>query len=147
MDMFGTDFNPGAPRNVVAAGEAAAVAAPAAQNYVDIPDSELQENGGYDITKIASQVHVVWNRGDHALMGREVYQIGWGDHVRKAIGKYGDQAEDLVTLPYFQERVTFHDFSATIESIGIEHSYQFSDACVALYREFKVGEMVDLKME
>ena len=62
-------------------------------------------------------------------------------------GKYGDHAKDLVTLTYFQERVTFHDFSATIEYIGIEHSYQFSDACVALYREFKVGEMVDLKME
>ena len=64
MDMFGTDFNPGAPRNAVAT----AVAAPAAQNYVDIPDSELQENGGYDITKIASHVHVVWNLGDHALL-------------------------------------------------------------------------------
>ena len=95
MDMFGTDFNPRAPRNVVAAGEAAAVAAPAAQNYVDIPDSELQENGGYDITKIASHVHVVWNRGDHALMVRESVQIGWGDHVRKAIGKYGDHDNEI----------------------------------------------------
>ena len=95
MDMFGTDFNPGAPRNVVAAGEAAAVAAPAAQNYVGIPDSELRENGGYDITKIATHVHVVWNNEDGALLAREGFQMGWGENVRKAIGKYGDHDNEI----------------------------------------------------
>jgi len=141
MDMFGTDFNPAAPRTAGGTG------APAAQTYLAIPDSELRENGGYDITQIATHVHVVWNRGDHALMIREAFQVGWGANVRKALGKFGDLAEEYVTLPYFQERVTFHDFSAIIEEFGIEHGYQFSDAVAELYAEHKAEDVVDLKME
>lgn len=63
------------------------------------------------------------------------------------VGKFGDQAEELVTLRYFQDRVTFVDFSAVIEEIGIEHNYQFSDEAVELYAEFKAEKMVDFKME
>ena len=139
MDMFGTDFNPAAPRDTEAkkSTEAAAV-------YLDIPQRELVENGGYAITKIARHVHVLWNGGDMALSIREGFQLGSNfgniehpDRIRKALGKYGDQSEILTTLPYFQERVTYHDFSRAIEATGLEHSYQWNPLAVDLYVEYK----------
>jgi len=103
MDMFGTDFNPAASRNNTEAKggtEAATV-------YLDIPERELTKNGGYAITQIARHVHVVWNRGDRATIVRKTIQvrnIENADRVGKALAKYGNQSEDLTTLPYFQER-------------------------------------------
>ena len=127
MDMFGTEFNPAAPQDAAAKGYAAA-----ADEYLEIPASELRLNGGYDITQIAGHVHVTWNRGDKALLFRELFQIGWGDRVRKALGKYGKDAEELTTLSYFQERVTYHDFS---DHTGfLEHGYQFGEHAVELYK-------------
>ena len=69
------------------------------------------------------------------------------NHFSEPAGKYDDHAKELVTLPYFQERVTFHYFSAVIEEIGIEHNYQWSDEVVALCAEFKAEKMMDFKME
>ena len=65
------------------------------------------------------------------------------NYFSEPAGKYGDQAKELMTLSYFQDRVTFHDFSA----FGTEHNYQWFDEVVALYAKFKAEKMMDFKME
>jgi len=134
MDMFGTDFNPAAPRDAAAKDPAAV-----ADTYLEIPDSELRENGGYDITQIAGHVHVLWNSEDMALWIREVFQIGWGSNIRKALGKFGDQSEELTTLPYFQSRVTYHDLSPFVGGV-MEHNYQWEEKAVEVYAEYKSSD-------
>jgi len=134
MDMFGTEFNPAARWDTAAKGYAAA-----ADAYLEIPDSELRENGGYAITQIAGHVHVVWNSGDNALLSRQIFQDGWGSNIRNALGKNGDQSEELTTLPYFKDRVTYHDFSPLVGG-AIEHSYQWGEYAVELYVEYKSGD-------
>ena len=132
MDMFGTEFNPAAPQNTAAKSYAATVDA-----YLKIPDSELRENGGYAITQIAGHVHVVWNGEDPVLKLRENFQAGWGSNIREALGKYGNEAEELTTLPYFQSRVTYHDVSPLV---GGEHGYQWEYYVVELYVEYKSSD-------
>lgn len=133
MDMFSTDFNPGAPRSKKALVGDSNTKVNVDFEAIDIPKDELKENGGLAITKVTKHTHVVWNRGDHALLIREAFQIGWGDNIRKALGKYGDQSEQLTTLDYFKSRVTFHDYSSIIEHFGIEHNYQWMDPLKELY--------------
>jgi len=138
MDMFGTDYNPAAPQDMEAEGntENAAV-------YLQTPEVELRDNGGYAITLIAGHVHVLWNVNDRALGAREMFQLSplyeHPDRVRKALGKYGDQSEELTTLPYFQERVTYDDFSFINEFAAMDHGYQWSQEAVDLYVECKSG--------
>jgi len=130
MDLFGTDSNPAAPQATNIKGKT-----DQAKVYLDIPDEELRENGGYALTQLANHVHVLWNTGDPQLGIREYFQRGFGENIRRALGKFGADAEELTTLPYFQERVTYHDFSFE----GEDHSYQFYEAAVNLYAEFKSG--------
>lgn len=148
MDMFSTEFNPGAP--TVTTGMGADEENTDTGNdlndqvYLDLPADEIQPNGGYAITQlVANTTHVVWNRGDHALLAREAFQIsclmcprGSMDGTRKALGKYGDEAEAL-TAPYFEEMVNYHDFSSIIEELGLEHNYQWYEPLVDLYKEYK----------
>jgi len=131
MDMFANDFNPAAPQNANTKKKANQ-----SEVYLKIPAEELRENGGYDITKLTKHVHVVWNSGDVRLRQRELFQNGFGPNVRMALGRFGDLSERLTELAYFQERVTYHDFSFE----GEEHSYQLFDDAVDLYAEFKSGE-------
>lgn len=140
LDMFSTEFNPDAPGATVLLDAPTEQINIPAEELVKIPPEELRENGGYAITKLTKHVHVAWNLGDHALMARETFQIGFGDNVRKAIGKYGDQAKAMTTLPYFTERVTYHDMSKAIEFFGLEHSYQFMPPLVTMYEEYKSSE-------
>ena len=134
MDMFGTDFNPAAPRDQESNGNTETESAGV---YVGIPAIELVENGGYAITNIARHIHVYWNSEDRALLFREAMQISnveHADRVRKALGRVGDQSKELTTLPYFQERVCYHDFSTIIgSSVMMGHSYPWSAATVAEY--------------
>lgn len=145
MDMFSTDFNPDAPTDTTfhdhhVEGFSDVLSEAREQVELQIPDDELRPNGGYAITLIAKAVHVIWNRGDHALAIRETFQIGWGEGMRKAIGKYGDEAEQLTTLKYFKERVHYHDFSQIVEFIGLEHSYQWLCPVVNIYKQYKECE-------
>eukprot|EP00585_Thalassiosira_rotula_P002703 CAMPEP_0196141514 /NCGR_PEP_ID=MMETSP0910-20130528/9931_1 /TAXON_ID=49265 /ORGANISM="Thalassiosira rotula, Strain GSO102" /LENGTH=394 /DNA_ID=CAMNT_0041402677 /DNA_START=94 /DNA_END=1278 /DNA_ORIENTATION=+ len=131
MDLFSTDFNPAAPQAINVKGNTVKD-----DVYLDIPEDELRENGGYAITQIANHVHVIWNSADAALDIRELFQVGYGENVRRALGKVGDESETLTELPYFQERVTYHDFS----NMGIPfpgHEYQFDQIAVDVYAEFK----------
>ena len=145
MDMFSTEFNPDAPGASESIG--ATNVFDAHTSYADIPAEELRKNGGLAITELTNHVHVAWNLGDHALLGREVFQIGFGDTVRKALGKYGGQAEALTTLPYFTERVTYHDMSKVIEEFGIEHNYQWSSPLITMYEECKPKETNSMLFE
>mmetsp|Transcript_25191 Transcript_25191/g.45397 ORF Transcript_25191/g.45397 Transcript_25191/m.45397 type:complete len:401 (+) Transcript_25191:143-1345(+) len=131
MDMFSPEFNPAAPKHMNTQGKT-----DQANVYLDIPDEELRENGGYALTRIANHIHVLWNSNDPALDIRELFQIGFGENIRRALGKYGEEAEELTRTPYFQERVTYHDFSYQ----GREHSYQFFQDAVDIYAQYKSGE-------
>jgi len=128
MDMFSTDFNPAAPQATKTQGKA-----DQAEVHLGIPEDELRENGGYAITQIANHVHVLWNIWDPALHFRELFQVGFGDNVRKALGKFGHQSEELTDLSYFQERVTYHDFSFE----GFDHNYHLNQDSINVYAEFK----------
>lgn len=132
MDMFSSDFNP------LAASQSHEGELPAVpgQDLEGPTDDELKENGGYAISKLARNTHVIYNRGDHALHVRETFQIGWGDNVRKALGKFGDQSEKEMD-EYFDNKVKFHDFSRKVEYIGIEHNYQWYQVCKNLYIAWK----------
>merc|ERR1712194_166244 len=139
MDMFSTAFNPdapGAPTDTEAV-ESSSTDATEVTEALDIPLDETRRNGGYAITNLTDHVHVVWNRGDHALAFREPFQLGDGEGYRLGLGKYGDQAEERTTLLYFTSRVTYHDFSQVIEWFGIEHGYQWEPPLVTLYEEAK----------
>jgi len=138
MDMFGTDFNPKAEDEptsdayklieVDRSGEPS-------YNYdleknLGIPDAELKKNGGWSITKISKNTHVVYNQNDYALKMRELFQIGWGENIRRALGRYGKDSEDLMTLEYFKKRVKYHNFS---EKVVEPHNYQWKPVCAELY--------------
>jgi len=138
MDMFSTKFNPAAPGASGSMGTTDAF--DTLTSYAEIPPEELRENGGLAITKLTNHTHVAWNLGDHALLGREVFQVGFGDNVRKALGKYGDQAQALTTLPYFTERVTYHDMCDKVEEFGMEHNYQWYPPLITLYEQYKSKE-------
>ena len=149
MDMYSTEFNPDAPTSAsgIEAGEknTATTNDLDGQVYLDLPDHETRLNGGYAITRmVANKIHVIWNSGDVALAIREAFQISWAENwpgeaegVRKAIGKFGDRAEELTTSPYFQARVQYHDFSQVVDEIGLEHSYQWYEPTVKVYTEYK----------
>jgi len=130
MDMFATDSNPAAPQATNIQGKA-----DQANVYLDIPAEELRENGGYALTRLANHVHVLWNTGDPQLGIRELFQQGFGENIQRALGKYGDESEELTTLPYFQERVTYHDFSFE----GEDHSYQLYQDAIDIYARYKSG--------
>jgi len=136
MDMFGTDFNPAAPRDAEAGNAETAV------GYLAVPEEELRENGGLALTQLAGHTTVVWNSADISLEIREAFQVGAGPNVREALGKFGGEAEALMTLPYFQERVTFRDFSDVVPLFHgfLMHNYQWLQEAVDLYVELKSGE-------
>jgi len=138
MDMFGTDFNPKAEDEptsdaykfieVDRSGEPS-------YNYdleknLGIPPEELKKNGGWSITKISKNSHVIYNQNDDMLSVRELFQIGWGKYVRRALGRYGKESEDLMTLEYFKKRVKYHNFS---EKVVEQHSYNWEPVCAELY--------------
>ena len=133
MDMFSEDFNPLAAVNETHGG-----VLPAVDDEQDLGkhEDELKKNGGYDISKLVSNTHVIYNQGDHALHIRETFQIGWGENVRKALGKFGKQSEEEMA-EYFKDKVKFHDFPKEVEFIGIEHNYQWSQSCTDLHIEWK----------
>ena len=114
------------------------------QTDTDIPADELAPNGGYDIARLANRTHVVWNRDDDALRIREVFQMGSSVSIRNALGKFGDQAKDMMNYEYFKERVFFHDLTQTYEEgwFDFAHNYQFSEIAVNIYEgnKFQKGE-------
>lgn len=143
-DMFADPFNPDAPRpgeleaeeNSLAAGD---------MYWLDLPlnADETKPNGGYAITNITNNTHVVWNKGDPALAVRELFQVpsvfpGDKYHFRLALGKYGDEAKKIMKLSYFKERVTFHDFTRKVEVSKVDgHGYAWEEDAVNLYKKFK----------
>lgn len=131
MDMFSSDFNP------LASGTGYEGVLPTVPEEDLGPRAdELKRNGGYDISKLASNTHVIYNLGDHALHVRESFQLGWSDEIRKALGKFGDHSEQEMAAS-FDDKVKFHNFSKKVEEIGIEHNYQWYQVCTNLYIEWK----------
>ena len=52
-----------------------------------------------------NHVHVLWDRSDKVLGYREVFQMGAMERMKQALGKYGDRAEQYMTLQYFKNKV------------------------------------------
>lgn len=129
MDMFSSEFNP--DTNI--SYEVSKKASLADTQGLDIPADETRPNGGIAISKVATNSHIVWNWGDHALLIRETFQMGFGDGLRKALGKYGWESEEAMDA-FFVDKVKFHDFSATVREFGVEHLYQWYTATQDLYK-------------
>jgi len=162
-DMFSTEFNPDAPKDMEAEGntdttDVLGAEVDLAQVELELPPEELKPNGGYAITNLANHVHVVWNSKDDALFIREAFQVpclicwpGELAHIRNALGKYGDAAEGYMELTYFRNRVTFHNFSPIYQetwNVGdVAHSYQWKEAPVNLYKGYKFQKGADFPTE
>jgi len=152
-DMFSSDFNPAAPRDdakMLSLGlKEGAGNDLDGQVYLELPADETKPNGGYDITLLTKHIHVLYNKGDFwALKFREAFQIPClmcdKHEFRNALGRYGDRAEGMMTLPYFKERVTFHDFT---HKAGDPHGYVWEEAAVNLYKAEKTPKNATLGME
>lgn len=87
MDMFSSEFNP--DTNTMHEDNKKAFSVDI-ETDLGIPFDETKPNGGIAISKLATNTHVIWNFGDHALHIRETFQIGGGDGLRKALGKWGE---------------------------------------------------------
>lgn len=144
-DMFSNDFNPDAPR---LPGEPNAdensFAAGVLYTQVDLKPAETKLNGGLAITELTNRTRVVWNLNDDALRVRELFQIPTvfpqGEYLfRKALGKFGDKAKEVMELSYFKDRVTFHDWTGNVEDgwIGTAHGYAWEPCAVKLYKALK----------
>ena len=113
-------------------------------------EDEILPNGGYAITKITKKVHVIWNNDDDALAIREDMQLhDGGENAKKALGKYGNLAKDLMKAPYFQDRVIFHDLTEAYEEgwADLAHSYHWMEMCVNIYvgNKFQKGQSFPVK--
>lgn len=98
-----------------------------------VPAEECRLNGGYDITKLANHVHVIWNADDLALLSRELFQTGAMTEFRQALGRHGDHAESYMNLKYFKDRVTFHDLTDRVLSHMLSHAYFFEYPSTLVY--------------
>ena len=99
-----------------------------------ITDDETKPNGGYAITKIAESTHVLWNKRDSALGIRESFNRGLSPEFRRALGKFGDQSEEMMD-EYFEDKIMFHDF--TQERKSNSHGYQWDDISVDLFESWE----------
>lgn len=159
-DMFSTEYNPDAPKDDEAGRSSEEPNALDKHVYLELPEDEELPNGGYAITRLTVHTHVVWNINDDALRAREAFQIpcvlcwpGSEEDVRMALGKFGNHAKERTTLKYFNDRVTYHDFSNIITetwAIGdLAHSYQWTPPAVNLYigYKFQKGSAFPTKVE
>lgn len=129
MDMFSSEYNPAVSGLELESPEDL-------EEDLDMPEDELVPNGGYTISRVVANSHVLYDRWDGALSIRESFQAGWGPGIRKALGKYGRQAE-MDMDEYFDDKVKFHNF----DQFGPLHNYQLRPDVVDVYVEWATKDI------
>lgn len=130
MDMFSSEYNP------AVSGLDELESPEDLEEDLDMPEDELVANGGYTISRVAANSHVLYDRWDGALSIRETFQAGWGEGIRKALGKYGRQAE-MDMDEYFDDKVKFHNF----DQFGPLHNYQLRPDVKDVYVEWATKDI------
>lgn len=110
-----------------------------------IPVENCMLNGGYAISKLSKEVHVLWNIHDNRLDSSQGAKGGVDVKFEEGLGRHGDKAESYMNLQYFKDKVTFHNMTgrtgvAYSNETGLEyvdgpsgHSYQWELPAVQTY--------------